>query len=973
MKKLLLFVAALCGLQYAFAQGCTVNASLSRDTIVCGESVMLSAFGNAQGNAFLSENFNNGTYGPGWQSTQQAMWNNPCSPGGVDGTTHIWMGNSSPVPRVLTTTSFNLSSCANAGVTICFDMLFATQGNNAPCEGPDEPQEGVYLQYSTDNGATWTTLNYFDPNGGNDPQLVNWRNWCFPVPQAALTANTKFRWYQDADSGADYDHWGIDNVVIYCNDPTYSIAWPGGYTTGGAGGANPTPYSPSSTTTYVVTMSNGTNTCADTVTINVVNPIVVANAGLDTAICSGTCVALNADGKVVQRPAKTPTYSNQEIAQISGTPGFPGIPPLIPPIPGGAFLAMDINVTNLNLNTVTPNYITSVCIGNVTMSGFFGGIEIFDIWLVCPSGDSILLVKDSTLTGASLTNTCFVPAGSNITSATSPYSGNFAPNQPFSNLAGCDANGVWSLHLNAVINSVSLPIGVFNNWSITFNDPEVSYTGNFTWSPTANMTNSNTLTPTVCPVPNEFVLTVSDTAGCVTRTDTVRVSTYTCCNFNAAAVPSQATCGQNDGAIDITMSPTANYTYAWSDGPATTPNRTGLGAGTYTVTITDANGCSSVETIVVGAAGAPTISVATTGTGCATNTGSATVSILSGTASGYQWSNGATTASATNLAAGTYTVTVTAPGGCTVTASAVVNAGGSIAVSASATNTTCGNSNGTATVTVTQGTASTYNWSNGGNSAQLTGLANGTYTVTVSDASGCTATASVIVGSSLNNTVSITSNKQLMCAGDTATICAPAGYASYAWNTGETSACISATLAGNYYVTVTDNTNCSAASNQLPVNTYPQPPVSISVNEDSLLAYGSAGYQWYRDGQAIPGATGGLYVANESGSYTVLVTDQNGCTALSLPVVVTVTGIDDMEEDRMSVYPNPNATAMWNIAVSKGWIGAECEVYNAEGRLVYQTRLYNQRSEIELNVATGVYMLRISAGNRAITQKLMKM
>ena len=167
-----------------------------------------------KGLLFFSENFNGGVFGPGWQSSQQAMWNNPCSPNGVDGTTHIWLGNSSPVPRVLTTQSYNLST-ATAGVTICFDMKFAEQGDVAPCEGPDEPDEGVALQYSIDGGASWVEIHYFDPNGGYDPQFINWTEWCFELPPAAITSNTMIRWFQDNDSGADYDHWGIDNVQIY--------------------------------------------------------------------------------------------------------------------------------------------------------------------------------------------------------------------------------------------------------------------------------------------------------------------------------------------------------------------------------------------------------------------------------------------------------------------------------------------------------------------------------------------------------------------------------------------------------------------------------------------------------------------------------------------------------------------------------------------------------------------------------------
>src|SRR5690606_25208102 len=118
---------------------------------------------------------------------------------------------------------------------------------SSPCEGPDESDEGVYLQYSVDNGATWITINYFDPNGGNDPQLVNWNNWCIPIPNGALVNGVKFIWFQDADSGAAYDHWGIDNVQVIVNDPTATYTWShDGYTTP-LPGDKPPPVNPHAT------------------------------------------------------------------------------------------------------------------------------------------------------------------------------------------------------------------------------------------------------------------------------------------------------------------------------------------------------------------------------------------------------------------------------------------------------------------------------------------------------------------------------------------------------------------------------------------------------------------------------------------------------------------------------------------------------------------------------------------------------
>lgn len=917
MKNLVSTIAFCIISVYAFSQGCTVSAAINRDTIVCGENASLSAFGQAQGIALLSENFNSGSYGPGWQSTQQAMWNNPCSPGGADGTTHIWMGNSSPVPRALTTTSFNLSSCANAGVTICFDMLFATQCSNctAPCEGPDEPLEGVYLQYSIDNGATWTTLNYFDPNGGSDPQLINWNNWCFPVPVAALTSNTKFRWFQDADSGADYDHWGIDNVVIYCNDPSYNIVWVhDGYNAGPNGGVNPTPVSPNTTTNYVVNMSNGTNTCSDTVRLVVVNPTIVVNAGNDTTICSGQCLQLNATAKIVQRPAKTPTYRNQEIAPITGTPGLPGFPPIIPATPGRAFLAMDINVTNLNLNTVPSNYISSVCIGNMTMS-FFGGVDLFDIWLVCPSGDSILLVKDSTISGTSLTNTCFVPAGPPITSGSSPYSGNYAPNQPFNNLVGCDANGVWSLHFNAIFNGFSLPTGSFNSWTITFNDPEVAYTGNFTWSPTGNMTNSNTLTPTVCPPPGTFTLTVSDTAGCVTQSDVINVNTQACCALSASAATTQPTCGQSNGAINITPVPAGSYTFAWSDGLSTQQNRTGLPAGTYTVTVTSTSTptCTFDTTIVLNSNSnlAVTFGVPTQPT-CAGNDGSVQVTLSGGTplyqitidtggAPVNQTSPVAGSLTIPSLGAGTINVSVTDGQGCLASATVTLVAPTNCCQLSATTSTTqpsCGQTNGAINVNPTPAGSYTYAWSDGPSTQQnRTGLGAGTYSVTITSTSipTCTFTTSVTLASPGGPTLTFSNPVNPSCAGGdgsvTVTLAGGTGPYTITIDTGSGPFTVTSPIAGQlplpgldagtYTASVQDANSCSSNASvtlTAPANccthtvsaVLVQPTCGQADGSITLTASNGSGNYSYAWGG---GQNTSFITGIPSGSYTVTITD----------------------------------------------------------------------------------------------------
>ena len=121
MKKLLLFICSIIIIGNKLYSQCTVTAISSTDTVICGSCATLSAYGEGQGLQIFSENFNN--WQPtGWAFTQQATFTNPCSPGGVDGSPHLWMGNSSGVPRTLQTLSYDLST-AQAGVSICFDML----------------------------------------------------------------------------------------------------------------------------------------------------------------------------------------------------------------------------------------------------------------------------------------------------------------------------------------------------------------------------------------------------------------------------------------------------------------------------------------------------------------------------------------------------------------------------------------------------------------------------------------------------------------------------------------------------------------------------------------------------------------------------------------------------------------------------------------------------------------------------------
>jgi gliding motility-associated-like protein len=955
---LLIVVRLLFGQSELFGQ-CTVTASIPNDTVTCGDCIQLSAFGRGQGAQVFSENFNSGA-ASGWATSVQATFTNPCSPNGVDGTTHVWMGNTAPVPRILRTLPYNFTA-ATSGATICFDMLFATQGNAAPCEGPDEPQEGVYLQYSTNGGTTWTTINYFDPNGGNDPQLVNWNNWCFQLPAGALTNNVSIRWFQDADSGADYDHWGIDNVQIYFNDPSYTISVSSGgssiysFPQGSAGGVVPTAVCPIVTRTYNVVMQNTSgNTCSTSVTVNVRNPIVTVDAGQDVTICQGQCTTLNATTKVVKSPAKTPTYRNiqPDTAAVQSIGGI---------ITQGA--TVNINVRNLNMPTVQSNSIVSVCIDRILANTPFINATDLVFYLICPDSTVIILKPSGQGTGSGgfigystlFNNTCFVPAGPALGTGTAPYSGSFGTNQPFNNLVGCTANGVWKLAIapNGFISAGNI---VTTGWSITFNDPEISYQSDFTWSPTSNMTGSTTLTPNVCPPSTQtYTITASDTAGCITVSDNVTVTVAPiCCNLHYTAAPVQPSCGQSNGSINLNIvsgSGAGNYTFLWSNN-ATTQNLSNLAAGTYRVTITDNGQANCVKDTVIILNSSSNISIQLTNPvnpTCGANNGSITATLSGGTApytitidngvtQQTQTSPIAGTLPISNLPAATYTVTVVDAQGCQQTAQQTLTiAGGPSITSVTPTAEIClGQNNGTITL-VASGTATplTYLWSNNATTQNLSNLAPGTYTVTVRDANNCTVTGSATVNAGpqcCNLSFAATSTNPLCGASDgsiTLNVLTGSGNYTFSWSNAATTQNLNNIPAGNYNVTVTDVTqNCTrdtsinlSSANAPVINAITPTDETCAGNGDGTITLNVTGgtgtltYLW--SNAATTQNIAGLAPAN----YSVTVSDAAGCIATANatvnagPVCCTLSGSVSIQQPDCF---NPGGSITINLDTTSG-------------------------------------------------------
>jgi len=218
----------------------------------------------------------------------------------------------------------------------------------------------------------------------------------------------------------------------------------------------------------------------------------------------------------------------------------------------------------------------------------------------------------------------------------------------------------------------------------------------------------------------------------------------------------------------------------------------------------------------------------------------------------------------------------------------------------------------------------------------------------------------------------ITSDKSIFCPSDSAQICNSGNFTSYQWNNGKTGKCIDVNEAGDYYVTITDTYGCTAQSNRLPINVYPVPSVSIIAEGDLLTSYGAVTYQWYFNGSPIPGATTDTLHVSQAGEYSLEVTDSYGCFTLSNPVNMVSTGIGQLAQEGLLLYPNPS-TGTWQLEVDNDLVGSAFSVYDMQGQIVYQSEIRNVRSEITLNAASGVYWLQISSTHGNMVRKMVKL
>jgi|GEM_PF-1519505 len=672
------------------------------------------------------------------------------------------------------------------------------------------------------------------------------------------------------------------NTLNLTSSGGVSYAWsgPGGYT---STAQNPVVANVSASQagayTVVVTDVNG---CSGTKTNTLfLYPQPSATASSSVTVCPGDSVNLTSTGTAFG--VGGPPVSNVSTQVIN--------------IP-------DINLTGITSaitvsNAGNANQLLSVRIDSLIHTW----VADLNFYIIAPNLSQIPLAIGVGNSGDNFLHTNFSAAASNVIGTpgnnTAPFNGTYAPQTPFTSLTGL-ANGQWKLK---VVDAISQDVGTLYGWTITLSGP--NGITSYSWSPSSGLTSSVVQNPKAGPAATtSYQVTVSDLRGCTaTASTTVNINPLV-----LTKAVSGITCnGLTNGAVDLTVTGgNAPLVYSWSTG-STNQDIGPLGTGTYTVTVTDALGCSKTTTAVVTQPAILAVNGAQVNPSCAgVNNGSVAQTITGGTAPyTYAWSNGATTKDITGLGPGSYLVTVTDFNGCTVNNGYILAVAPTITVNGTSADISCnGGSNGSVNITVGGGTSPyLFSWSNGATTEDINALATGGYQVTVTDASGCTKTGLFTVNQpALISLSSTTANPT--CTNSTAgqvNLSVSGGTPGYTfgWSNGATTEDISGLTSGTYTVTVTDLNGCSAthqavltgavALNVVPTTT----PVTCNGSANGTIQLNVSGgvppyaYLW----------TGGSTSQNRSGlsggSYTVTISDQGGCTynqtyTINEPAVLTL-------------------------------------------------------------------------------------
>lgn len=620
------------------------------------------------------------------------------------------------------------------------------------------------------------------------------------------------------------------------------------------------------------------------------------------------------------------------------------------------------NSDTLKLNNITSNdagtysvVITGSC-GTVTSNIVSVTVNANPTASIAPASVTICEGQSATLTASGGATYSWSNSGGSNASATFSPTTNTTYTVTVTNAANCTAtaNRIVNVNTSPTASITPSTVAICPGQSTTLT---ATGGGIYAWSNSGGSNASATFSPTTTTT---YTVTVTNANNCTaTANATISVNTVSASINGPTTICS---------ALQATLTASGGNSYVWSNSLGTNASVTvsPTSTTTYTVTVTGAGNCTATASQTVSVQSQPTAVINGASSVCA----GSSITLTANGGNTYAWANGlGTNASITvsPTATTTYTVTVSIGSNCTATASKTVNiaqptssqiaqticAGGSysfggntITQSGTYTNVLVNaarcDSTVTLNLTVLAPIASTVNASicQGGsynfNGTMLTNA--GTYTQTLQGASaqGCdsSVTLNLTVGSFIVSNISKT-----ICAGE-----------SFVFN-GKT-----LTQSGVYADTLATATCDSIVNLTLTVNTSPQPTITQNGNVLSTQMFNN--YQWQLNNNNITGATSQNYTATQSGSYTVVVTDANGCRNTSNAINVDVVSVSEILNFRSLIYPNPTTSVLY---IEGSEEIQSIQVADVTGRIIIsETNLSTRHSQLATDMlAEATYFIHI--------------
>lgn len=842
----------------------------------------------------------------------------------------------------------------------------ATDCNVDVTPGPGNAGAGTWRWYPTGvtssaTGVSWPMGFYFDnanvggTNAGQnfgDPGNCGW-TFCWDLTVAAgcapgsdLTVTVGTTGDGESGSWASAGCAGDPNYVFNaqgacCPPNMASTPTCVGQSTGTATatpiGAGPFTYSwaPSGGTaatatglaagTYTVTVTNTTSLCAVTNTVTVTtNPLPVSNAGADITICSGASGSLGTTSTTGNSYSWSPTtglssstVSNPTVTLTNaGTTAITQTYTVTTTITATGCTSTDVVIVTVNPQPVivAPAPVT-VCAGSIVPAGAVTST---------PAGATFAWTNSNTAIGLAASGTGQVPSFTATNTGTAPISGTITITPT---LSGCPGVPVtYTITVNPVPASTFTQTAnmCLSGNSFTFTNTATmaaGYTQSWNFggggaSPASSTTSPVTVTYTTA---GTYTIThVVTAAGGCTSTTTSTITIFSPPTA-IATTTTPASCGASNGSVTLgaVTGGTAPYTYSFNGGAfGSTTSFTALAAGTYTIVVKDANGCTYTTTVTVTSSTAPTALVVTNVSAtCGGSNGIINIGTVTGGTAPYTYSvNGSaftSTTSYSGFAAGTYTVIVKDANGCTfTTTTTIVNIPGPTALAVTTVNSTCGASNGVINIGATTGGTAPYTYSVNGSAftstLSYTGLAAGTYTIIVKDANGCQFTTTATVANTPGPTALAMTSVNPTCGNSNGSITLGAvtgGTAAYTYSVnggGFTSTTTYTSLAaGTYTIIVKDANGCQFTTTQTITN-IPGPTAlattttnaSCGASNGSItigaVTGGTLPYTYSVNGSAFTTTTN--YTGLAANTYPVIVQDANGCQFSTTATVPSSSG-----------------------------------------------------------------------------------